>query len=82
MIHIRFGLGYCDECNQYIIPGEELDDVKNDLIIHFSPYTYQGRCATHGIITNGTRVCRLCEENDYKKWSNKEANICKEEKPY
>ena len=28
-------------------------------------YAYQGRCATRWIITNGSSVCRSCEENYY-----------------
>ena len=33
-------------------------------MIRFSAYTYKGRCETHGIITNVSSVCRICEEND------------------
>ena len=37
----------------------------NDSLINFSVYTYQGRCATHGIIPNGPNLCIIFEENDY-----------------
>ena len=33
-------------------------------LTHFSVYTYQGRCATHGIITNAPGLWKICEEND------------------
>ena len=64
MIHIKCDLGFCDECPEYNIIDEEIDDGTNDSIINFSVYTYQGICTTYGIITNGLSVCILCEEND------------------
>ena len=33
-------------------------------MIHFSVFTYQGRCATHGIITNGPSLYKIREYND------------------
>ena len=56
-------LGFCDECSRYIITDEEIYDASNDPLIHFSVYTYQGRCAKHGIIPNGTTLSNPCEEN-------------------
>ena len=64
MIYIKCVLGFCVKCLDYIITNEELYDVPNASIIHFRVYTYQGRCATHGIISNGLSVCLLFEEND------------------
>ena len=63
MIHIKCDLGFFVECPEYIIPDEVLYDGPNSLIIHFSVYTYQGRCSTHGIIPNRPSACILCEEN-------------------
>ena len=63
MIRIKCALGFCDECPEYNIPSEELDDGPNASIIHFSVYTYQGRCSIHGTIPNVPIVCILCEEN-------------------
>ena len=54
--------GFCDECTDYNIPNEELDDEPIDLWIHFSVYTYQGGCATHGIIKNVPSACIICEK--------------------
>ena len=62
MINIKYVLVFCDECTEYNIPNEELDDDPNTSLIHFSVYTYQGRCETHGIIPNGITVCIMCEE--------------------
>ena len=64
MIHIKCDLGFGDECTEYNIPDEEIDDGPDDSIIHFSVYTYQGICATYGIITNELSVCRSCEAID------------------
>ena len=50
VIHIKCALGFCDEFPGYNITDEELDGGPNTSIIHFSVYTYQGRCATHCII--------------------------------
>ena len=58
MINIKCTLGFCDEFNDYIITDEEQYDGPNDSIIHYSVYTYQGKCATHGIIPNGVSVCK------------------------
>ena len=55
---VRFG--FCDECPEYIINDEEIYDVPNYSLIYFSVYTKSGGCATHGIITNGTSLCRIC----------------------
>ena len=64
MIHIKDDLVFCDECFEYNIPDEELYDGTNSSLIYFNVYSYQGICATHGIILNGPSVCRMCEEND------------------
>ena len=61
MVHIKCALGFCDKFPEYNISDEELYDGPNSPIIHFRVYTYQVRCATHGIITNGPSVCRSCE---------------------
>ena len=63
---MKRALGFCDECPKCIIPDKGLYDGPNDPLIHFSVYTYQGRCAKHGIIPNGPTLCKLCEENDDK----------------
>ena len=55
---------FCDEYTDYNITNEGLDDEPKASIFHFSEYTYQGRCATHGIIPNRPSVLRSCEEND------------------
>ena len=52
---------------EYNIPDEELDDVKNYSLINIIVYTYQVRCATHGIIPNGPSLCIICLDNDYIK---------------
>ena len=61
-IHIKCDLGCCDECPEYNITNEEIDDGPNNSIISFSVYTYQGGCAKHGITPNVPSVCRLFEE--------------------
>ena len=61
MVHVRFDLSFCDEFPEYNVPSEELDDVPNASIIHFSVYTYQGRCETRGIVPNESSVCRSSE---------------------
>ena len=64
IIHIKCASGFCDEYTDYNITNEGLDDEPKASIFHFSEYTYQGRCATHGIIPNRPSVLRSCEEND------------------
>ena len=61
MIYIKSTLGFCDECTEFNISGEEIDDGTNASLINFSVYTHQARCATYGIIPNGSSVCRICE---------------------
>ena len=39
-------------------------DGTNSSLIHFRVYTYQGKCATHGMIKNGPILWRICEEKD------------------
>ena len=63
MIHIKCVFGFCCEFPEFNIPSEELGDGQNDSIIHFIVYTYQGRCATHGIIKNGACVCIIYKWN-------------------
>ena len=46
-----------------IIPDYKLDDGPNAPLIHFSVYTYQGRCENNGIIPNGPSLCKFCEYN-------------------
>ena len=65
MINIKCDLGFCDEWTEYNITNEELEDEPNSSLMYFSVHNYQGRCETHGITTNITSVCRICEENDY-----------------
>ena len=60
-ININCDVGFCEEFPEYIIPDEELDYGKNASLIHFSVYTHQGIYVTHGIITNGPSLCRICE---------------------
>ena len=43
----------CDECPNYIIPGEEVYFIPNYPLIHFSVYTYQV----------------ICENMLYSKWT-------------
>ena len=64
MIHIKCALGVCDECPEYNIPDEELDDGPNVSLLHFIVYNYQGRCAAHAKISNVPSVHIVCEEND------------------
>ena len=64
IINTKFDLDFCDECTKFIIPYEELYYVPNNPLLHFSVYTYQRRCAKHGIIPKGTTLCKICEEND------------------
>ena len=72
IIHIKSDLVFCDECTDHIITDEELYGVPNYQLIYFSVYTYQVRCAKHGIITNGPNLCKLCEEiDDMKNSQNK-----------
>ena len=52
---------FCDECTDYNITDDELDDGPNDSLTRFSVYTYQVRRATHGIIPNGPSVWIICE---------------------
>ena len=54
---------FCDECPEYIIPDEEVNDAPNDLLMNFSVYNYQRRCPKHVIITNGPISCKIFEEN-------------------
>ena len=63
MINIKRALGFCDEFLKYTITNEKLDYGPYDSLIHFSVYTYQGRCAKHGIIPNILSLCKLFEEN-------------------
>ena len=63
MIHIKFDSSFCDEFLEYNITNEEIDYGPNALLIHFSVYTYQGRCETHVIVPNGPSACKICEEN-------------------
>ena len=61
MVNIKCDLSFCDafpECN---ITDEELYDGQNDSLIHFSVYTHQVICVTHGVIKNGPSLCRICE---------------------
>ena len=58
MINIKFALHFFYEFTEYNILDEELDNGLNASIIHFGVYTYQGRCATHGMIKNVPSVCR------------------------
>ena len=60
---MKYDLNFFDEFPKYMTPDEELDDVPNAPLVHFSVYTYQGRYAKHGIIPNGPTLCKLCEEN-------------------
>ena len=58
MINIKCDLVFFDECTELNIPSNELYGGQNASLIHFNVYTYQGVCATHGIITNGPSLCR------------------------
>ena len=40
IIHIKYDLGFCDQCPECIIPDEELYDGPNASLIHFSIYSY------------------------------------------
>ena len=59
MIRIKCSLGFFDEFPEYTIPDEELDYGPHYSLIRFNIHTYQVRCATHGIISNGTSVFRI-----------------------
>ena len=63
MIHIKFDSSFCDEFLEYNIIDEEIYDGPNSLLIHFSVYTYQGRCETHVIVPNGPSAWKIREEN-------------------
>ena len=59
---MKCSLCFSDECTHYIINYEELYDGPNDPLIHFSFFTYQGRCEKHVIIPNVSNLCKLCEK--------------------
>ena len=63
-IHIKCDLVFGDKFPDYSITDEELYDEPNVPLIYFSVYTYQGICATHGIISNVPSVCRVWKGND------------------
>ena len=58
---MKCGLDSCDDIPKYIIPDKDLDDVPNSSLVHFSVYTYQGRCAKHGIVLKKPTLCKICE---------------------
>ena len=60
LFHINCALVF-NECLDYNIPNEELDNIPNVSFVNFSVYAYQGRCATRGIIPSGPSVCIICE---------------------
>ena len=60
MIIIKCALVFFYECPENNIPDEELDDGSSDPIIHFSVYTYQGRCVKNETSPNVLSVCRSC----------------------
>ena len=64
MVNIKCDSSIFDEGPEHIIPDEEKNDGPYALLMHLSVYTYQGICATHGIIKNVTILCRICEDND------------------
>ena len=64
IIHMECALGFCNECPKYIIPDEKLDDRSNSPLVHFSVYTYQGRCAKYGIIKHVPTLWKICGESD------------------
>ena len=66
VICINCALGFYENWPEYIIPDEGLYSGPNDPLIHFSFFTYQGRCAKHGIIPNGATLCKIYKENDVK----------------
>ena len=67
---MKCALVFCDKSPKFIIPDEELDYRPNVPFIHFSAYTYQGRCSKHGIFSNEPTLCKLCEEKKlHKEWS-------------
>ena len=63
IIHIECALGLCKNCPEFYVPNIEKDESSNAPCIHFSVYTYQGRCSKHGIISHGPPKCPLCVDD-------------------
>ena len=57
MLYIKCDLSFCDECPEYNIFDEELDDERNFPLVLFSIYPYQGICEKHGIIPIRPSLC-------------------------
>ena len=58
---MKYAFVFYDEFPKYIIPDKELYGGTNALLIPFSIYNYQVRCAKHGMIPNEPTLCKLCE---------------------